>query len=114
MTTIANDSNNSINIRQKELNNLVNNKFMLTTIDNPYNPFTQFDDWFAFDVLKGYNSCSYLARIVKSSPDLSEIDETLAINAAIDEIVSINDIGLYIKVTEKTFKDRSTSVIINE
>ena len=37
---------------------------MLTTIDNPYNPFTQFSKWFMFDTEKGYNSCGYLDRIV--------------------------------------------------
>ena len=26
---------------------------MLTTSDNPYDPFTQFDEWYAFDERKG-------------------------------------------------------------
>ena len=37
---------------------------MLTTIDNPYNPFTNFDEWWAFDISHGYNTCAYLSRIV--------------------------------------------------
>ena len=36
---------------------------MITTIDNPYNPFTQFDEWYAFDEGKGYCTSGYLARI---------------------------------------------------
>ena len=54
-----------------------NKKCMLTTFDNPFDPFTQFDSWFAFDVEKGYYSCSRLARIAKLSDDLSEkeVDE---------------------------------------
>lgn len=36
---------------------------MLTTIDNPYNPHTNFDEWFAFDVSHGYNTCAYIARM---------------------------------------------------
>jgi len=71
---------------------------MLTTIDNPYDPFTQWDDWYAFDVEKQYNSCSYLARIAVTSDELSESDQHLAIEQAIDEIVEINSIGLYKKV----------------
>jgi hypothetical protein len=73
---------------------------MLTTIDNPFNPFTQFDDWLAYDELKGYNTCAYLARIVKSSEELSALDEEMAIDSAIDEIISYNILGIY----EKVFK----------
>lgn len=71
---------------------------MLTTLDNPYNPFTQFEEWYAFDTQKGYHTCSYLARITKSSDELSEADEALAIESAMDEIVSFNVTGLYKKV----------------
>lgn len=73
---------------------------MLTTIDNPYDPFTQFEDWYAYDVQKGYNTCAYLARIAKTSHDLSPADEELAIEQAIDEIVELNVLGIYLKVTK--------------
>ncbi len=73
---------------------------MITTIDNPYNPFTQFDEWFAFDESKGYHTCSYLARITKSSDELSEADESLAIESAIDEIIKFNVLGIYKKVSK--------------
>ena len=80
---------------------------MLTTLDNPYNPFTQFDEWYEFDIEKGYNTLGYLARIVKTSDDLSEEDESLAIEEGIDEIVKLNLLGIYVKVTEDNFVDRS-------
>lgn len=47
-------------------------KCMLTTIDNPYNPFDEFDQWFMFDNDHGYGSCQYLARIARTSDALSE------------------------------------------
>lgn len=72
---------------------------MLTTTDNPFNPFTQFDDWFAFDEAKGYHTCSYLARITKSSDELSLEDESIAIESAIDEIIKLNILGIYKKVS---------------
>lgn len=72
---------------------------MLTTLDNPFDPFNQFDLWFAFDESKGYNSCSYLARIAKTSDDLSEADNAVAIEKAIDEIVQLNISGVAKKVT---------------
>ena len=71
---------------------------MLTTIDNPFDPFTQFDEWKAFDEQKGYFTCSYLARIAKTSDELSEVDEDLAIEEAINEIVRLNVLGIYRKV----------------
>jgi hypothetical protein len=75
-------------------------KSMLTTIDNPFNPFTQFDEWYAYDVGKGYHTCAYLARITVSSEELSEEDESVAIEAAINEILEINVLGLYKKIVE--------------
>lgn len=83
---------------------------MLTTLDNPFNPFTQWDQWFAFDTGKGYNTSAYLARIVKSSHELTEFHETLAINEAIDEILDLNVLGIYVAVTKESFKDRSNAV----
>ena len=71
---------------------------MLTTVDNPYNPFTQFDEWFGFDERSGYHTAQFLARVTLSSPDLSDADESIAIENAIDEIVSENVLGLYRKV----------------
>ena len=60
---------------------------MLTTIDNPFNPFEDFTSWRLFDLEKGYNSCERLARIAELSDDLpqKEIDEE--IERAIDEII---------------------------
>lgn len=74
---------------------------MLTTEDNPYDPFTQFDDWKAFDDQKGYNSCSYLARICFSSPELTQQEQNEAFEQAIDEIVALNLTGNYKKVVKE-------------
>lgn len=73
---------------------------MLTTIDNPFNPLKQFDEWYAYDISKGHNTCQYLARIVVSSDDLSDEDQSIAIDKAIDEIVKLNINGLYRKVVD--------------
>lgn len=71
---------------------------MLTTVDNPFNPFTHFDEWFAFDEQKGYKTTAFLARVAVYSPELSDRDQSLAIEEAIDEIVKENVLGLYRKV----------------
>lgn len=73
---------------------------MLTTIDNPFSPFTQWDEWKRYDEDNKYYTCSYLARIAKTSDDLSEADYNKAIDDAIEEIVSLNINGMYTKVYE--------------
>lgn len=83
---------------------------MLTTLDNPYDPFTQFDDWYRYDEDNGYHSLEYLARVCESSDNLSEADQNLAIEAAIDEIISFNVTGNYQKkkkdIEVETFKSK--------
>lgn len=74
-------------------------EYMLTTKDNPFDPFTQFDEWLAYDTRMGYHTASFLARIAKVPEDLSEYDQALALQNAIDEIVEENVSGMWIKVS---------------
>ena len=74
------------------------NEFMLTTIDNPFDPFEQFTSWFLFDVEKGYNTCSRLARIANISDELSEKEVDEEIERAIDEIIKYDFMNIYKKV----------------
>lgn len=71
---------------------------MLTTLDNPFNPFEDFKSWFFFDVEKGYYTCAYLGRIVNLSDDMTQKEENEEIERAIDEIISLNPLGIYVKV----------------
>lgn len=68
---------------------------MLTTVDNPFSPFTQFNEWFAFDTIKGYNSSGLLARVTVTSDELSEADQNVALENAIEEIVRENVSGMH-------------------
>lgn len=74
---------------------------MLTTEDNPFDPFTHYDEWQAYDMSMGYNTPGFLARIVVSSDELSEADQRLAIEIAINEIVTENVTGIYKKVSRE-------------
>ena len=78
---------------------------MLTTIDNPHNPFDDYKAWFAWDLMHGYNTPSFLARIAQPSDDLSDPDQELAISQAIDEIVRENVLGVYRKLTRDIPED---------
>lgn len=76
-------------------------KVAITTIDNPYDPFTQFDEWYAYDEIKGYHSCSLLARFANTSIDLDADEVNLLIEDAIDRIVNLNGLGNYRKVIKE-------------
>lgn len=78
--------------------------YMLTTVDNPFDPFTQWDEWFAFDESNGYHSCSLLARVAVTSSELSDLDQLIAIQEAIDEVVSVNMSGMHRKVSQSNVK----------
>lgn len=71
---------------------------MITTIDNPYNPFDDFKSWFAYDVSHGYNTCGYLARITKTSEQFTDFENSIEIENAIDEIIKHDFQNIYIKV----------------
>ena len=77
-------------------------EYMLTTVDNPFDPFTRFDEWYEYDVRLGYNTSAFLDRVAKVSNDISEPDQLLAIQDAIDEIVKENVSGMWRKVSRNS------------
>ena len=76
-------------------------KCMLTTIDNPFDPFEQFASWLLFDKEKGYDSCNRLMRIAQVSDDMSEVEEDEEVERAIDEIIYYDPLNIYKKVKKK-------------
>lgn len=88
---------------------------MVTTTDNPFNPFTDWDEWFAFDERAGYHTTAFVARVMMSSHELSEADQALAYELAVDEIVKFNVLGIYKRVTgpesSDEFQDPALSMI---
>jgi len=77
---------------------------LLTTVDNPYDPFTHWDEWLSFDTHAGHNTMQLLARIAKSSDELSETDQDIAFDNAIDEIMFENVSGIYRVAKKKAAK----------
>lgn len=69
---------------------------MLSTPDNPYNPFEDFDNWYACDEERGHHTCSYVARLTFDSPALSDDMQQVAINTAVRRIYTVNPKGMYI------------------
>lgn len=74
---------------------------MLTTVDNPYNPFTNYDEWFNWDFIAGYNTCSRLARVCASSFELSKVEQEEAFMEAALDILDNDETGKFSLITRK-------------
>lgn len=74
---------------------------MLTTTDNPYDPFDDFDKWLSYDIEKGYNTCGLLALISKSSSELSDSMQVDEIEESIDNFIELDPLNRFVKVIRK-------------
>lgn len=88
----------------------------LTTTDNPYDPYVQFDQWFNYDESHGYHSCALLARCAPVFNDLSLTDYNELIEQTIDSIVDnvptgVEDVKFAKKVheVESKFDEKEAS-----
>lgn len=61
---------------------------MLTTSDNPFDPFTQYDEWNAWDLNAGYHTNALVARVVVFPYGASDADQSLAIEYGLMDIMS--------------------------
>ena len=80
-------------------------EYMITTIDNPFNPFDDFVKWFEWDHIAGYNSWERVARFMSDSPNLTNEEELLDNEKAIDQVVKNDFTNLYRKVDENSAKE---------
>lgn len=76
----------------------MDNDYLLTTFDNPYNPFEQFSLWLLFDKEQGYNTLEYLGTIVQLSPEMTRKEEEEAYDRAVDTIIANDFLNIYKRV----------------
>ena len=83
---------------------------MLTTFDNPFDPFEQFLPWYMFDVEHGYNSSSRIERLANFSEDMSEEEINAENERVIDEIIKHDPCAIFRKVWQKGFEPKKNDV----
>lgn len=83
---------------------------LLTTVDNPFDPFDQFASWYNYDCEKGYNCSGKLMRIAKVTDEMSDTEENAEIDRAINEIIMHDFTGLYKKVTKDLVEPREEDI----
>lgn len=73
-------------------------ELVLTTIDNPFNPKTEYEKWRMWDADNGYNTEEYLARLTNIPGDVELDDEaTISVltNKAVQSILENDPLGVY-------------------
>ena len=73
----------------------------ITTVDNPFDPIDDFNSWFLFDVEKGYYTCNKIARLTNTTDDMTQKEEDEEVERAIDRLIEIDPLDIYIKVTKE-------------
>ena len=73
-------------------------EYMVTTKDNPFDPFEDYDEWNRYDQDKGYNTQSYLSRMVVLPEEPTQFEINNAINDAVDKIILNDVLDIYIRV----------------
>ena len=84
---------------------------MLTTFDNPYNPFDDFTKWWLWDVTHGYNSCGLLARVSGNKDELTDEEQSASIEKAIDSIIDCDFFHVYKKVKSENESSDSQKIV---
>ncbi len=83
---------------------------MLSTKDNPFNPFTDFESWRRFDISSGNRCCEILARCAFTSSDISEDNNDIETENAIDSIIANDPLGKFIKIVDDSLNDTESAL----
>lgn len=89
----------------------VKNEMMITTVDNPFDPFTEFQDWYNYDCLKQYFTYNYLDRIVNITKEMSKKEVDEAYDLGMKQIVSYNP-ELYKLVFKEVQVDETNDLFV--
>ncbi len=79
--------------------NKTHDTWLLTTEDNPFNPFTEWREWLNEDIRLGYDTCGLIARIAASSDSIDDDSDFQAMR----DVVALNPFGKHLMVSMKTF-----------
>lgn len=79
---------------------------MLTTTDNPFNPYTHFENWLQFDEEKGYNTLETVARVANVTDEMPDLLYEKEVERAVDFLCRMNPLGIYKKVKKDDSKNK--------
>lgn len=77
----------------------------VTTKDNPWNPFKNWEEWLRYDIEKGYNTCEKIDRLAPISDILPETINREILDDAMTELVKLgayDKFGNFVEYTKIT------------
>lgn len=85
---------------------MMETEFMLSTIDNPFNPFDDFVSWRLLDIEQSNKlgirpCCEYMGILVEDKDNMTQKERNREIERVIDEIIAHNPLGIYKKVSRE-------------
>ena len=79
----------------------------ITTFDNPFDPFTDFNEWNSYDIQLGYNTCALIDRVFQSFSESNSNDEFEIEQERIEAMKRIVSLmpNVYKLIKKETFVD---------
>lgn len=77
---------------------LIPENAMLTTVDNPYNPHTHWDEWYKWDVSHGYLTSEWIARLANIDEKDSYLTQESKRQIAILNILDVDSETNYVLI----------------
>ena len=77
----------------------------LTTIDNPYDPFDQFEEWFQYDVQHSYNCCGLVALLAETSDSMTEQEKDSILFEGMKQLIETDPLNQYTIVEREVSDD---------
>lgn len=74
--------------------------YMVTTMDNPYNPFKDYAEWYEWDHEYCWFTCEWLAIFDRTSIDLDPETNRRLADEGVNDFLAFNPYGMHFKVYE--------------
>lgn len=68
---------------------------LVTTVDNPINPFVDFEGWMNLDIAMGYDTCGLVSQMFMGYDNMSDEDQAIEYARMIRDLFAHDPLGVY-------------------
>nr|DAQ77779.1 MAG TPA: hypothetical protein [Caudoviricetes sp.] len=85
---------------------------LVTTVDNPINPFVDFEGWMNLDIAMGYDTCSLVNQMFMGYDNMSDEDQAIEYARMIRDLFAHDPLGVYTLAKRPSWREvPSTSAV---